>query len=65
MDSSEEKESFSFLFLKPKHLGKVQKEHNETKFTPKEICKKLQEKNIDPDLFDIIENVILVLIDFL
>lgn len=58
MDSSEEQESFTYTFLKPRHFEKKSKNTDEIKFTPKEIGKKLQEKNIDPELFDIIEKVI-------
>ena len=58
MDSSEEQESFVYTFLKPRHFEKKSKNTDESKLTSKEIGKKLQEKNIDSELFDIIEKVI-------
>lgn len=59
MDSSEEQESFSYTFLKSSHFDKKSKKADLNQLTPKEIGKKLQEKSIDPELFDIIAKVII------
>ena len=64
MDSSEKQESFTYTFLKPRHFEKKSENTDESKLTSKEIGKKLQEKNIEPELFDIIEKVISLLFFF-
>lgn len=57
MDLEKEQESYSFVFLKQKHLKQNNSNEIQTKLTSQEIIQKLMENLIESKFFDLIDQV--------